>query len=114
MYLIPVVKRAKVIHSRTLPSESFMPRTRTKCHPPNLPEPCNQKTVKDKRPSQIALGTNESGVPVTNVDLPYSKQVEPRRPGLRPRVRQILSASAMAGNALWTIAMNILSIRLVR
>ena len=81
MYRNPEVKRAKVIHSRILPSESFMPRTGTKCHPPNLPEPCNQKTVKDKRPSQQALDTNESDVPVTKVDLPNSEQEEPRRPG---------------------------------
>ena len=98
MYRNPEVKRARVIHGRIRPSESFMPRTGTKCHPPNLPEPCDQMTVKDKRPSQIALDTNESGVPVTNGDLPNSEQVEPKRPGLRPRVLQILSASAMAGN----------------
>ena len=98
MYRNPEVKRVKVIHSRTLPSESFMP------------EPCNLKTVKDKRPSQIALDTNESGVPVTKVDLPNSEQDEPRRAGLRPRVRQRLSASAMAGNVFCTIAMIILTV----
>ena len=45
---IPEVKRAKVmLHSRTLPTES-MPRTETKCHPPNLLGKCFQDQVKDK------------------------------------------------------------------
>ena len=85
---IPELKRAKVIlTSRTLPTES-MPRTWTKCHPPNLLEKCDQDQVKDKSSFQQALVTTENDVPRTECDSPCSEQVEPRRPGLRPRVRQ--------------------------
>ena len=84
---IPEVKRAEVIHSRTLPTESI-PRTRTNSHPPNLLEKCDQDQVKDKSSSQQALVTTENDVPRTECDSPCSEQGEPRRPGLRPRVRQ--------------------------
>ena len=85
---IPEVKRAKVIHSRTLPTESNMPTTRTNSHPPNLLEKCDQDQVKDKSSFQQALVTTENDVPRTECDSPCSEQVEPMRPGLRPRVRQ--------------------------
>ena len=107
---IPEVKRAKVmLHSRTLPTES-MPRTETKCHPPNLLGKCFQDQVKDKSSTRQAVVTNEDDVPRTEGDLPCPEEVEPRRPGLRPRVRQRLSASAMAGNAFCTIAMIVLTV----
>ena len=85
---IPEVKRAKVmLPSRTLSTES-MPRTGTKCHPPNLLEKFDQNKVKDKSSFQQALVTTENDVPRTECDSPCLEQVEPRRPGLRPRVRQ--------------------------
>ena len=107
---IPEVKQAKVmLPSKSLPTES-MPRTRTNSHPPNLLEKCDQDQVKDKSSFQQALVTTENDVPRTEGDSPCSEQVEPRRPVLRPRVRQRLSASAMAGNAFCTIAMIVLTV----
>ena len=108
--MIPEVKRAKVmLHSRTLPTES-MPRTGTKCHSPNLLEKCEQDQVKDKSSTRQVLDSCENGVSRTEGDSPCSELVEPRRPGLRPRVRQRLSACAMAGNVFCTIAMIVLTV----
>ena len=107
---IPEGKRAKVmLHSRTLPTES-MPRTGTKCHPPNLLKKCDQNQVKDKSSTRQVLDSSENGVPRTERDSPCLEEVEPRRPGLRPRVRQRLSACAMAGNMFCTIAMIVLTV----
>ena len=108
---IPAAKRARVTHRGILPSEyAHMPRTMTRGQPPALLEKCDHYQDKSRQPRRRPLESIEKGAPYTGGELPCSEQEEPKRPGMRPRVKQRLSASAMAGNAFCTIAMIVLTV----
>ena len=67
------------------------------------------KEWKDTEERELA-SMIEKGVPYTGGESPCSEQIEPKRPEMRPRVRQLLSASAMAGYAFCTLAMIVLTV----
>ena len=113
---VPNAKRARVTLSGIRPSEYAKPRTKDLGQPPNLLDrgaiSNAGETVKStsQQPVRQPSVLVKLGAPKASEDSSAIEEAEPKRPGLRPRVRQRLSASALAGNAFSTIAMLVLTV----
>ena len=60
--------------------------------------------------TETAVSTPQTGPDSKKSDTDDEPSVKPRRPGLRPRVKQRLAANALAGNVFCTIAMVLLTV----
>ena len=91
---VPNAKRARVTRSGIRSSEYAKPRTTDLGQPPNLLDrgaiSNDGETVKStsQQPVRQPLVLVKLGVPKTSDDSPAIEEAEPKRAGLRPRVRQ--------------------------
>ena len=105
---VPNAKRARVTRSGIRSSEYAKPRTTDLGQPPNLLDrgaiSNDGETVKStsQQPVRQPSVLVKLGAPKTSEDSSAIEEVEPKRPGLRPRVRQRILALAVAGNAIST------------